>query len=172
MNEAGVIAQLDQDDAHVASCIRKYGVFIQYVGGGPCSAQCCDGGGEGGDDAGPPFAYTVGLFGLGHPELLILGAGMETSAGVLNELSDRVRGGADLVPGELVTFDQWPHRIVPEVVPNPGEIVFGANRHYQRPDEASVPVLQLSYDDTAGRFPWEAGYVAPDRQPRPGTFRA
>jgi hypothetical protein len=60
------------------------------------------------------------------------------------------------VPGQPLTFERWPHRIVVEAVPNPGEIVFAANRHYQRPDEASVPVYQLSYDDTAGRFPWDS----------------
>jgi hypothetical protein len=51
-------------------------------------------------------------------------------------------------------------------------IVFAANRHYQLPPEYSVPVLQLSYDDKAGRFPWDDGYAAPEMQPRPGTFDA
>jgi hypothetical protein len=32
-------------------------------------------------------------------------------------------------------------------------LVFSANRFYQRPAEFSVPVLQLSYNDKAGRFP-------------------
>ena len=62
--------------------------------------------------------------------------------------------------------------MVPEVLPNPGEILFTANRFYQRPEEASVPALQLSYDDKAGRFPWEEGYAAPEMQPRPGTWSA
>lgn len=168
MLDPRMTAWLDQEDAHVAAIIRRHGWFIQYVGG-TCSRPGCTC--ASGDDE-PEFAYTVGLFGLGHPELLILGAGQHTSAGVLNELGDRVRAGHDMVPGELITFAQWPHRIVPEVVPNPGEIVFSANRHYQRPPEASVPVLQLSYDDMHGRFPWEDGYAGPQRQPRPGTFRA
>ena len=76
------------------------------------------------------------------------------------------------MPGQLIEFGDWPHHIVPEIVPNPGEIVFGANGFYQRPDSASVPVLQLSYDDSNGLFPWDDGYVAPELQPRPGTFRA
>jgi hypothetical protein len=112
------------------------------------------------------------LFGLAHPELLIVGAGVETSAGVLNDLGERVREGAALLPGQLITFDNWPHRIIPEAVPNPGEILLGANAYYQRPDEYSVPALQLSYDDKEGRFPWEAGYANPAMQPRPGTFAA
>jgi Domain of unknown function (DUF4262) len=150
-------AWLDQGDAHLAAVIRRHGWFIQYVGG---------------DEDSPSFAYTVGLFGLGHPELLILGVPPGTAAGVLNNLGDRVRAGDDLVPGEIITFEEWPHRIVAEPVPNPGEIVFAANRYYRRRDEQSVPVLQLSYDDKAGRFPWEEGYAAPEMQPRPGTFRA
>jgi hypothetical protein len=76
------------------------------------------------------------------------------------------------LPGELITFEAWPHRVIPEEVPNPGQIVFSANRFYQRPPEFSVPVLQLSYDDKAGKFPWEPGYAAPEMQPRPGTFGA
>ena len=119
-----------------------------------------------------PFAYTIGLFGLAHPELLIVGADMETSAGVLNDLGDRIREGAALLPGQLITFENWPHRIIPEVVPNPGEILFGANAYYQRPAVYSVPALQLSYDDNEGRFPWEDAYAGPAMQPRPGTFAA
>jgi hypothetical protein len=112
------------------------------------------------------------LFGLAHPELLIVGAGMETSAGVLNDLGDRIRKGAALLPGQLITFEDWPHRIIPEVVPNPGQILFGANAYYQRPAVYSVPALQLSYDDNEGRFPWEDDYANPEMQPRPGTFAA
>lgn len=169
MTDASTTAWLDQEDAHVTAVIRRHGWFIQYVGGGLCSVPGCDCSAE--DDA-PPFAYTVGLFGLSHPELLIFGTPPGTAAGVLNDLGDRIRAGANLVAGQLVTFTQWPHRIVVEAVPNPGDIVFAANRHYQRPPEVSVPVLQLSYDDTSGRFPWEDGYAAPELQPRPGAFRA
>ena len=168
MNEAQRTSWLDQADALVAANIREHGVHLVFVGAGPCSTPGCGGH----ESEAPDFAYTVGLFGLGHPELLIFGAGLHTSAGVLNNLAERVRGGANLLPAQLITFSEWPHRIVAERVPNPGEIVFEANRFYQRPAQASVPVLQLTYDDTAGRFPWDSGYAAPARQPRPGTFRA
>lgn len=163
MSDIAMQAWLDQEDQHVAKTIRRHGCYIQYVFG--CTCGDCE--------EETPFAYSIGLFGLGHPELLVLGVNQGTAAGVINDLYARVRAGADLVPGQLVTFDDWPHRVVVEEVPNPGEIVFGANRHYQRPPEASVPVLQLTWDDRCGYFPWDEGYSVPAGvQPRPGTFRA
>ena len=112
MNDAQRIAWIDQSDAEVSANIRRYGTHIVYVSwDGGCSAPGCSGGDP---SDGPPFGYTVGLFGLGHPELLIFGANAETAAGVLNELTEPIRAGADLVPGELVTFTGWPHRIVVE----------------------------------------------------------
>jgi len=160
MTEAQTQAWLDQEDAHVAQVIRQHGQFIQFVGGGP-------------GDVPPDFAYTVGLFGLGHPELVILSVGAHTAFGVLDTLGARIRAGANLVPGETLVFDEWPHRIVVEEVPNPGEIVLAANRHYRRPDHASVPAYQLTYDDKWGRFPWDEGYAnCPELQPRPGTWAA
>lgn len=166
--DARTLAWMDQEDARMADLIRRHGWAIEYIGGGVCSVPGC----ECPDDEGPPFAYTVGLFGMAHPELLVFGVGTGVALGLLNTLADRVREGEALIPGQMLTFEEWEHRVIPELVPNPGEIVFGANRYYQRPPEASVPVLQLSYDDRSGRFPWEEGYVDPETQPRPGTFRA
>lgn len=167
-------AWLDQEDKRTADIIRTHGVYIQYVGGSECA--CCDHFDQ--EPAEPeahstPFAYTVGLFGIGHPELLIVGTDPGTAMGVLNDVSARIRAGRDLVPGELLTFDGWAHRVTVEIVPNPGEIAFAANRFSQRPDEHSVPLLQLTYDDRWGRFPWDDGYANPSWvQPRPGDLRA
>lgn len=165
---ARIQAWLDQEDARIAEVIRRHGWAIEYIGGGCCSFPGCDGG----EDEEPPFAYTVGLFGLGHPELLVFGLDPDSALHLLNELGNRVKLGDALVPGMLIELDDWSHRVIPEEVPNPGEVVFSANRFYQRPDFASVPVLQLSYDDSRGHFPWEEDYSHPDRQPRPGTFSA
>jgi Domain of unknown function (DUF4262) len=156
----------DQEDAYDTELVRRHGWKINYIFACEVIEPASDAG------EGPPFAYTVGLFGLHHPELVILGVTPETAAGVLNTLGDRIRAGASLMPGTLVGFDEWPHRIIPEQVPNPGEIVFGANRFYDRPSWFSVPVLQLSHDDCNGRFPWEPDYAAHHMQPRPGTYRA
>ena len=119
-----------------------------------------------------PSPTRSGLFGLGHPELVVTGVDPGTAHGLLNCLADRVRGGDNLVPGQLLTFDEWPHRVTVEQLPNPGEILFSANRHYQRPAEASVDAFQLTYDDLQGRFPWDAGYADELMQPRPGSWTA
>ena len=160
MRDAGTQAWLDQEDRDVSEKIRKHGVFLQYVLGDP-------------DNRETQFCYTVGLFGIGHPELLVLGLSTHNASCVLNDLARQIREGRDLTPGELITFDNWSHRLFVEEVPNPGEIAFAANRHYEKPDLISVPVYQLTTDDVEGRFPWDDGYSIPDWvQPRPGDFRA
>lgn len=154
------IAWLEQQTQQVVQNIRTHGVHLEYVSRDPDAEQ-------------PSLCYTVGLYGLRHPELLVLGTGPHTSAGLLNDLAHQVRDGRQLVAGELITFPDWQHRIFVEASPNPGEIAFAANAHYERPAEASVPLLQLTHDDKAGRFPWDEGYSIPAWvQPRPGTFRA
>jgi hypothetical protein len=160
MIDPQIQAWLDQEDEMVAQTIRKHGLFISFVFGGPT-------------DVPRTFAYTVGLFGLGHPELVLCSASQQTAHGLLNHLGDRIRAGENLIPGQLLTFEEWPHRITVEELPNPGEIVLTANRHYQRPPEVSVPAYQLTYDDLNGRFPWDPGYAtAGNLQPRPGSWQA
>ena len=160
MTELALEAWLDQDDRNIAMKIREFGIFIRYVYGEQDSEET-------------PFAYSVGLFGLAHPELLIFGLDESSTAGVLNALYERVRAGDDLTPGELVTLKDWPHRLFVEEVPNPAEIVFDVYRHYRYPPFEPLPLLQLTWDDRSGRFPWEPGYAVPDWvQPRPGSFEA
>jgi hypothetical protein len=159
-NDAQTGAWLDQEDARVASLIRTHGWAIQYVMGDETRQKT-------------PIAYTVGLFGMGHPELVFLGGCTHDACGVLNDVGGRVKAGEQFLPGMLITFDVWPHRLTVEELPNPAAILFGANRHYGRPDEASVSALQLTHDDIEGRFPWDAGYSIPSWiQPRPGTYTA
>jgi hypothetical protein len=143
----------------VAEHVRRCGWHIEFVYGEE-------------DDEETSFAYTVGLFGMGHPELLVFGISPHTAKRLLDDLGDAVQAGRDLVPGEVIDTRDG-RRVIVEVVPNPGDIVFTANRHYDRPDIVSVPVLQLTWDDHGGRFPWDDDYSLPEwLQPRPGTFAA
>jgi hypothetical protein len=154
-----ITAFLDQEDAHLAAVLREHRWAVQWVGPGEESGQ-------------PPFAYTVGLFGLGHPELVVSGVGPAVARGMLNWAAALVVAGRDLVPGEELSTETG-GRLVVEGCPNPGEIVFSANRWYRRPDEFSVPAYQLTWPDAAGRFPWDDGYAEPPGgQARPGAWRA
>jgi hypothetical protein len=161
MTDAQTIAWLDQQDAHLAQTIREHRFAVQYVFPGE----------EGSDE--PAFGYTVGLFGLGHPELVVVGLSSEGTHGLLNRAAGLVVDGRNLVPGEVVHRDDGQAVFTVESVPNPGEILFSANRFYQRPDEFSVPAFQLTWAHRDGTFPWDDGYpCGPDCQPRPGTWRA
>ena len=159
MSDPQMLAWLDQEDSRLAQTIRAHRVAVQYVMRGEESDE-------------PPFGYTVGLFGVGHPELVVVGVGHDTAAAMLNTVADLVLDGRDLVPGELLVLDA-DRRFTVETLPNPADVLFGANRFYQRPDEFSVPAYQLTWADDGGHFPWDPGYPCPPQcQPRPGTWRA
>ena len=148
-------AWLDQEDRHVTDCIRTFGCYIQVVTA---------------EDDEPGFAYTVGLFGIGHPELLVFGLDMESIGFVLNAFFARIRDGGDLMPGGIVQLPGCDTRFLVESLPNPGEILYSVNRHYQRPAEASAPAYQLTWD-VEGAFPWDQDYpYGTNHQPRPGSF--
>ncbi|MCV2491566.1 DUF4262 domain-containing protein [Geodermatophilus sp. YIM 151500] len=153
-------AWLDQEDAHLAQVIRTSRFAVQYVGAG-----------DGPDE--PSFGYTIGLFGLGHAELVVVGLDCGSTHGVLDRVAGGVADGRDLVPGELLVLDDRGIRLFVEECPNPGDVVLAANRFYQRPSVVSVPAFQLTWTHGEGAFPWEAGYpCGPDCQPRPGAWRA
>ena len=153
-------AWLDQEDAHLAAVIREHRWAVQYVGPG--------------DDPGQPaFGYTIGLFGLGHPELVVVGVGAEAASAMLQWAAGLVAGGRDLVPGELLVHDDGARELVVETCPDPGDVVLGANRWYCRPPEHSVPAYQLTWPHADGSYPWDDGYPCPPTcQPRPGTWSA
>ena len=153
-------AWLDQEDAHLAQLIRAHRWAVQYVGAG-----------EEPDE--PAFGYTIGLFGLGHPEPVVVGLGADRAHAVLDRVGGLVAEGRDLVAGELLTVAEDGGRLVVEELPNAGEVVLGANRFYRRPAEYSLPAYQLTWCHRDGRFPWDDGYgCGPECQLRPGTWRA
>jgi hypothetical protein len=155
-----IVAWLDQEDTRLAQLIRAHRWVLQHVG-------------DGDEPDEPAFSYTIGLFGLGHPELVVAGATPERAEAILDRVAGLVVGGRDLVAGELLTWTDGAGPLVVEECPNPGEVLLGANRFYERPAEYSVPAFQLTWCHDDGLFPWDAGYgCGPRCQPRPGTWRA
>lgn len=182
----------DRERSMITEHIRRYGVHLTYVAPELAEGECrhCselgDAAPEVGDQVaallggpeglpprlGQPFCYTTGLYGVGHPELVVLGLPQDASLALLNTVAHQVTGHhQDLVPGQLV-----PHislRVLVEEIPNPGMVVFHTNSYYDRPLWESAPAYQLTWTDLDGRFPWDRGHVGgPWGQPRPGTYRA
>ena len=92
---------------------------------------------------------------------------------MLNKVGGMVLDDRDLLPGEVLCDDDGTPVITVELLPNPADVLFSANRFYQRPDEFSVPAYQLTWALDGGIFPWDPGYACdPGCQPRPGTWRA
>ena len=168
--ELSVEAWLGQEDARTRDQIRTSRWMIEYVGGPVCAVPGCGGSKE---HDGPPFAHTVGLHGMGHPELLVFGLGMESAQRLLNRFSHEVLEGRHFLAGERVDDPgDCRHHVVFEEIPNPQEILFGANRFYRLPKAFSVDGLQVTYADCKGRFPWDEGCEYIDLQPRPGEYGA
>jgi hypothetical protein len=92
----------------------------------------------------------------------------------VQRVASLVLASRQLVPGEEVTFPDRDAPLVVEHLPNPGEVLFGANRFYDRPDEVSVPAYQLAWQHLGGAYPWDDDYPCDPAtcQPRPGTWRA
>ncbi len=151
LTTAQIAAWNAQQDRRVADIIREHGCFIQAVMG---------------EQRTPPFAYTVGLFGLGHPELIVFGLDHVSAGVVLNWFFDHVRGGEELTPGEIVQPPGADDRFLVEAFPDPWTL-YAANRHYRRRRGAPVQAYQLTWAVNGGslrRWLPNAEWL----QPRPG----
>ncbi|HEU5007589.1 MAG TPA: DUF4262 domain-containing protein [Jatrophihabitantaceae bacterium] len=152
----------DQSDAWLRETIRKHGWAVQSVLGNHRKRY-------------PDFSYTVGLWGFGHPELLVIGLAADVAGWLLNQLGQLVRAGESLRAGQSVYCPnlRGGSDLQLRRVPNPHEILFVAQNVYSGPGLRKVPALQVCYPDSYGRYPWEPGY-ADTRwlQPPPGRFAA
>lgn len=152
----------DQSDAWLRETIRNHGWAVQAVFGNHRKRR-------------PDFSYTVGLWGFGHPELLVIGLAAEVACRLLNQLGELVRAGESLRPGQSLFCPnlRGGSNLQLRRVPNPHKILFVAQNVYSGPGLRTVPALQVCYADSHGRYPWDPGY-ADTRwlQPPPGRFAA
>lgn len=114
----------------------------------------------------PEFAYTVGLWhSRSHPELLVSGLPLDLMGAMLGACADRILRGEQMSPGTLwedvlggvaVTSEL----MIPTVVARTATWAKWFHR-------APVPVLQIVWPDTAGRFAWQLdnSAVLDERQP-------
>src|SRR5690606_905041 len=98
-----IVAWLEEQDRMITQIVRQNGWAVQYVNG---------------EGTTPPFAYTVGLFGLNHPELIVFGLDYSSAIGLLNYMGTKVREGDDLLHGDVVLWEGTDTRVRIEVLPN------------------------------------------------------
>lgn len=125
--ERTVDGTVDADMALVATNIGRFGMHLVHVGEG-CSCGDCT------TAPLPPdqrFGYTVGLTGLGHPELLVRGLGARETAVLLDRWGDTVLGGHVFDAGHLLC--EGPGGTTWELVPvhHPSETLRWAARYYR-----------------------------------------
>lgn len=120
-----------------------------------------------GDESGPGFAYSVGLFhNFAHPEILLVGLNLDLMHGIINNLRNDIRGGARFVPdtrvaGIIERFDCSFREIAR---PHYRELL-GCARWFYKGN--NFPALQCVWPDMKGRFPWENGFNAKLRNLQP-----
>ena len=101
----------------------------------------------------PPWAYTVGLTGLGRPELLVTGLVPTRAVVLLNAVAAHLVHAEVPAPGEqvplvggpVVEFVRLPH---PEVHLLRAVDLYGS----------TVEALQVVWTDDRGRWPWQLGF--------------
>jgi len=116
--------QADQYEAWQRDTIRTHGWALQPVPG---------------DEDGPPYVYTVGLSGFGHPELILFATAPAVAATVLNDLGELVRLGRGLAAGERVRLRSGDVHLL--AFPQSADWLFAANDLYRGPGGPPVPAL-------------------------------
>jgi hypothetical protein len=109
-------------------------------------------------DGEPAFAYTIGNWTRGLPELLIVGEGHEV--GYLNALSEEmIRRGQAFADGEIVELANWsaPFKLINANARAQDEFTVQAGNFYCTDN---YPVQQILFHDRQGYFPDEPGYRA------------
>jgi hypothetical protein len=111
-------------------------------------------------ETGRPFAYTVGLTAMGHPEIVVDGLPGDVAQAFLNDVGGQVRDGRPFAPGEVTT----------DLTENGGPMAFlevEDKTHLTAVEQVygSVSALQPVWSDTRGHLPWHDSYALPaDRQ--------
>lgn len=111
-----------------------------------------------GDDRGPGFAYSVGLFRtLGHPEVIMFGLPGDWLHQHINAIGAAVRAGASFAPGSRVADVLENHECVFVAVP-PARYADHVGQAVAYYGKTQFPLLQCVWPDRQSRYPWDVGY--------------
>jgi hypothetical protein len=112
----------------------------------------------GGDDEGPPFGYTIGLYhSFGHPEVIIFGLDLRMMFEIITNLGDLIKSGStfehlaessEILEGYLVTFRDVERRHYPDYL--------GFARWFYQGDR--FPAIQCVWPDKQHHYPWHPDF--------------
>ena len=114
--------------------------------------------GRHGDEAAPPWAYSVGMWlSCQAPELVLCGLPVENAAAIINAIGARIADGADYSPGDVLE-DVCPAPLTLRPVEPSWRATNGllgiSDAFYGM---VRPPYLQVVWSDKNGKFPWEPG---------------
>lgn len=130
--------------------VRQHGVAIQFVGAGEAKSS---------------FGYTVGLFLVSHPELILFGLPSDLTKRLLNDLAFSVlRGGMGYAEGDRVhqLLQGYAVRLGPVSDPDQHLGVAFATARLRGLPATDVRALQVHLPDPSGSFMGDEGFTGPD----------
>lgn len=108
-----------------------------------------------GDDNGPGFCYSVGLFKtFKHPEILIIGLKLDLAHTLINNIGEDIRTGKNFLSGQFYKdiLDGY-ECLMLDVNKDYYDQYFGYAKWYYKNND--FPVLQCIYPTVKGVFPWD-----------------
>jgi hypothetical protein len=112
---------------------------------------------EDGDEPGPVYSFTVGLFHThDHPEIILFGLQAPIAGAIINDIGAAIADGARIETGR--PYDDFTSVPVQFVAVDPAHYrayVGYALWLYSGP---TFPMLQCVWPLKSGLFPWDAGY--------------
>ncbi|MBM6400363.1 DUF4262 domain-containing protein [Phycicoccus sonneratiae] len=161
----------EAQDRHTIDTVLRHGWQVLLVSDAVgCDDPHHDDHTDDGEDAGPPFAYTVGLgHRCGHPELLVSGLDPGLMHRMLNDVAQRVMRGRRLRPGDVLEDVLAGAPVVLTEVTDEAleETVLWSGWFHRRAPEA----LQLVWPTRTGLFAWQPGAPADLDELQPPAWR-
>ena len=144
-------------DKKLENDINQYGLQVLYVMG---------------DDTGPGFSYSIGLFkSYGHPEIIIIGLKQQLAHTLINNMAYEIKQGKTFSPQtfEADIIDGFNCYIINADKVHYDAYVGQAQNYYGDDD---FPLIQCIYPTVKGIFPWENEWPEEikDLQPILGTI--
>lgn len=108
-----------------------------------------------GDDEGPQFSYSIGLFkSYGHPEIIIIGLKQQLAHKLINNIANDIKRGIKYEPFEYSAdiLNGFECYFVEVEKSNYNNYVGQATQYYKGD---GFPLLQCIYPTVKGSYPWE-----------------